>query len=275
MRRPSAKLVLFGRSVARSLSPCIMSELGRLDRRRVVYRPCAVPPDRLAFAVGLLRAAGFWGANVTTPHKIAVMAHLDRLTPEARRIGAVNTIRLYRGKLIGHNTDADGFMDALAEAGFSPKGRSALIFGAGGAARAVAFALGRLKARRVAISARRPKAARRLAHDMAALFPETAFTAARPAAAEIAVNATPLGHARGDRSPAPASWPGCRLAFDLVYGRRTAFLRQAQDLGARTLDGTAMLVFQALRSWGFWFGPPDRRHRILWKKRILEKLPCA
>ncbi len=271
MRPPPAKLALLGQPVAHSLSPRLMTELGCLARRKAAYRPCTVAPERLAFAVGLLRTAGFVGANVTAPHKISVIAHLDRLTPEARRIGAVNAVKMSRGKLVGHNTDAAGFADALGEAGFSAKGCEALIFGAGGAARAVAFALGRLKAREVSICARRPQRARALARDMAALFPRTAFRSARPAAAELAVNATPLGRFPHDRSPAPASWPGCQLAFDLVYGRRTAFLRQAQGLGAQTIDGTSMLVFQALRSWEFWFGPLGAERRGLWKKRLMRK----
>ena len=110
---------------------------------------------------------------------------------------------------------------------------------------------------------------------MAALFPKTAFTATLSAKADLVVNATPLGRSRRDRSPAPVSWPGSRLAFDLVYGRRTAFLRQAQNRGSRALDGTAMLVFQALRSWEFWFGALNRERRAGWEKRLMEKFPCV
>jgi len=253
-----------------------MTALGRLTRRPVVYRACDVAPERLACAVELLRWAGMLGCNVTVPHKVAVAGLVDSLTPAARVAGAVNAVRCDQGRLIGHNTDGAGFRDALREAGFQAAGRDALIFGAGGAARAVAAALGGLRARRVTVWARRAEAARALARAMAGHFPRTEFRAGRPAAADLAVNATPLGlPGFPDRSPAPADWAGCGLAFDLVYGRGTAFQRQARRLGARVLGGSGMLVFQALRSWEFWLGPLGAKRRAACKESLLERLPCA
>jgi shikimate dehydrogenase len=252
-----------------------MAGLGRLTRRRVLYRACDVPPERLACAVELLRWSGMLGCNVTVPHKVAVVPLLDGLTPEARLAGAVNAVRCGQGRLLGHNTDSAGFTDALREAGFAAAGRDALVFGAGGAARAALCALGRLRARRVTIAARHPEAARALARAMAESFPGTVFVVGRPAAADLAVNATPLGlPGLPDRSPAASDWPGCALAFDLVYGRRTAFQRQARRLGARVLGGSGMLVSQALRSWEFWFGPLGAPRRAALKIRLLERLPC-
>lgn len=276
MRREPVKLALLGHPVAHSLSPRLMAQLARLTRRRIVYRACDVKPEHLGRAVELIRCTGMRGGNITIPHKVAVAGLLDGLTTEAKLAGAVNAVRCSNGRLWGHNTDMAGFTDALREARFRVKGRDALIFGAGGGARAVAAALGRLRARRVTIAARRPEAARALARAMAASFPGTVFAAAEAAAADIAINTTPLGLAGfPDRSPAPADWAGCGLAFDLVYGRCSAFQRQAQRLGAATLDGGAMLVFQALRSWEFWFGPLGAPRRAALKDRLLEKLPCA
>jgi shikimate dehydrogenase len=275
MSRVSAKLCLLGHPVAHSLSPCLMTELARLTRRRTVYRACDVPPERLACAVELLRWSGMLGANVTVPHKTAIVPLLDSLTPEARLAGAVNTVRCREGRLVGHNTDAAGFADALRGAGFSAAGCEAVVFGAGGAARAVALALGRLGARRIVIAARRRTAARALARAMAEAFPRTVFAAGRPGAADLAVNATPLGMAGfPNRSPAPAAWNGCSLAMDLVYARRTAFQSQALARGARVLGGSGMLVAQALRSWEFWFGPVSEGRRCSLKRRLLERLPC-
>jgi shikimate dehydrogenase len=252
-----------------------MAGLGRLTRRKVLYRACDVPPERLACAVELLRWSGMLGANVTVPHKTAIVPLLDSLTPEARLAGAVNTVRCSRGRLHGHNTDLAGFSDALRDAGFLAAGQDAVIFGAGGAARAAACALGRLRARRVTIAARRPAAARSLAREMASKFPETRFAAGRPVAADLAVNATPLGMSGfPDRSPAGPGWAGCGLACDLVYGRRTAFQRQASALGARVLGGSRMLVCQALRSWEFWFAPLGETRRAALKSRLLETMSC-
>jgi shikimate 5-dehydrogenase len=127
----------------------------------------------------------------------------------------------------------------------------------------------------VNIAARRPETARALALAMAASFPATVFTASRPVAADLAVNATPLGlPGFPDRSPAAPDWPGCSLAFDLVYGRGTAFQRHARRLGARVLGGSGMLVCQALRSWEFWFGPLGALRRAALKRRLMESLPC-
>jgi shikimate dehydrogenase len=276
MRREPVKLALIGHPIAHSLSPLIMAALGRLTRRQVAYRACDVPPERLPAAVELIRWAGLLGCNVTVPHKVSVMRLLDGLTSEARLAGAVNAVRSSQGKLIGHNTDSAGFKDALLEAGFLAAGCDAVLFGAGGAARAVAAALGNLRARSVTVVARRPEAARALARAMAANFRRTAFHTGRPSAADLAVNATPLGlPGFPDRSPAGAAWPGCGLAFDLVYGRRTAFQRQAKRLGARVLGGSGMLAFQALRSWEFWFGPMSASRRSGLKDRLMERLSCA
>jgi shikimate dehydrogenase len=252
-----------------------MSELGRLTRRRIVYRACDVLPERLACAVELLRWSGMSGGNVTVPHKVAIVPLLDAITPEARLAGAVNTVRCHEGRLVGHNTDAAGFADALEDAGFKAAGKDCLIFGAGGAARAAACALGRLRARRVTVAARRPQTARVLARSMARKFPRTVFAAGRPGRADLAVNATPLGMSGcPDRSPAPAGWPGCLFAMDLVYGRRTAFQRQSLTRGAQVLGGSGMLAAQALRSWEFWFGPFAKGSRADIKSRLVERMPC-
>jgi len=276
MSRETVKLGLLGHPVAHSLSPLLMLSLGRLARRKIAYRACDVAPEKLACAVELLRWSGMLGCNVTVPHKVAVAPMLDQLTREARLVGAVNVVRCASNRLIGHNTDAAGCADALREAGFKVGGCTAVIFGAGGAARAAACALGRLGARKVTIAARRPEAARSLARAMSRNFSATAFTPDRAAAADLAVNATPLGlPGFAQSSPAPARWQGCSLALDMVYGRRTPFQRQARRLGARVLGGSGLLVFQALRSWEFWFGKLAAPRRAAWADRLLETLLCA
>jgi len=112
-----------------------------------------------------------------------------------------------------------------------------------------------------------------LARHFQRLFPKTAFRASLPARAEIWINATPLGmQGFPERSPALRGMPGCELAFDLVYGRRTPFLRQAASMGARAVDGLGMLVFQALRTWEFWFGSMRAAGRRRLARMILKGL---
>jgi shikimate dehydrogenase len=253
-----------------------MTALGMLEKKQISYRTCDVVPGKLALAVSLLRHCGARGFNVTVPHKRTVIPHLDDLSYEAARIGAVNAVRCAQGRLLGHNTDAAGFCEAIKDAGFAPEGREAVVFGAGGAARAAAFSLARLGARAIRITTRRPGPALALIRDLAPGFPKTVFQTGPAGPAYLAVNATPLGlPGYPDRSPAPAGWPGCRAALDLVYGRRTAFQRQALRLGARTQGGTGMLVCQALQAWEFWFGPLPRKRRQAWKEFILEGISCA
>ncbi len=267
------RLALLGHPVAHSLSPRIFALLDKTVR----YEALDVPPAGLGKAVERLRRGGCRGFNVTIPHKRAVIPFLTRLTAGARAVGAVNAVRLSRGGALGDNTDAAGFRDALEETGFRARGKDAVIYGAGGAARAVGYALAKMKARRVFFAARRPARAQKLAEDLnkrlgTAVFRDCAPPA--PAGAALQVNATPLGM-RGSsrRSPAPASsWDGCELAFDLVYGNDTPFLRAARSRGVPAIDGLSMLVSQALRAWELWTRPLGRARRKSLKRAIIKEL---
>ena len=132
---------LIGWPVEHSVSPAMHNAAFDALGLRWRYTLLPTPPGKVKAALAELRAQGYRGANVTVPHKRAVMPHLDEITGAARAIGAVNTIVARAGRLIGHNTDGDGFLTALREAGFEPAGRPALVLGAGGAARAVVHAL--------------------------------------------------------------------------------------------------------------------------------------
>ncbi|MCS7179678.1 MAG: shikimate dehydrogenase, partial [Anaerolineae bacterium] len=130
-----------------------------------------VPPGKVGIAVRGLAARGFRGANVTVPHKEAVMSYLSHVTQAARAIGAVNTIVVEEdGTLLGENTDWTGFLAALQETGFEPESRRALILGAGGAARAVAYALARSGARVVVLN-RTLERAEALVRDLGPAIP--------------------------------------------------------------------------------------------------------
>ncbi len=199
------------------------------------------------------------------PLKEEAAASADTLTPSARALGAVNVLRFGRG-VTGHNTDGEGLRDALRRAGVKARGKDALVFGAGGAARAAGWALAREGARAVRFSARTAARAGRAARALKTAFPKTKFSVGAPGRAHFWVNATPLGM-KGfpDRSPAAKSLPSPECAIDLVYGRRTAFQRDAAARGARVVDGSAMLVCQALRAWEYWDKPlgPRRREALV------------
>ena len=253
------KLGLFGRPVAHSRSPLLFSRLARLLKRPISY--VAVEVSDLPGEIAKARARRWRGANVTVPLKEEAAALAYRLTPAARALGAVNVLRFDR-VVVGHNTDGEGLRDALRRAGVRVRGKGALVFGAGGAARAAGWALAREGARTVRFSARTTARAGRAAKDLGPYFPKTIFSSGAAGPAEIWVNATPLGM-KGfpDRSPAPKGLRSPESAIDLVYGRRTAFQRDAHARGARVTDGAAMLVHQALRAWEFWDKPLGARRR--------------
>ena len=255
------RLGLFGFPVGHSRSPRLFARLSKLLKKSISYEAVAVPPKTLAAAVRRAREAGWRGANVTVPLKAEAAAYADRLTPAAKAMGAVNVLRFGR-TVVGHNTDAEGLRDALRKAGVKARGKSALVFGAGGAARAAGWALARDGAKTIRFTARTASRARKTANDLKKYFPRTRISAGVAAPAEIWINATPLGM-KGfpDRSPAPKSLSSPEAAVDLVYGRRTAFQRDAAARGARVSDGARMLVHQALRAWEFWDKPLGARRR--------------
>ena len=256
------KLGLFGRPVAHSASPRLFAALGRILNRKIDYEAVTVDGS-LADAVAHARAKGWRGANVTIPFKLEASELAAGLTSQARAVGAVNVLR-FDAKLAGHNTDADGLIDAMRAAGIAVKGRAVLIFGARGAGAAAGWACGKGGAKTVRFVNRTLPTAQRLARKLAPQFPKTRYSAGVPTGAEVWINATPLGQGGNDESPVPPGLKPPLSAVDLVYGKATAFQRQAAAAGATVIDGTSMLVYQALRAWEFWDKPltPARRTEI-------------
>lgn len=279
------RAVLLAHPAGHSLSPVMQDaafEAAGIDAR---YEAWDVAPEALADAVERFRDGGMLGANVSVPHKRAVMALLDDVSEEAARIGAVNTIRRDGSRLVGENTDAEGFLRSVREAGLEPEGRVIVLLGAGGAARAVAWALVGAGARELRIVNRTAASGEALAADVrgGCRAAVRAFLVGDPAAhvgADVWVNATSVGMARAgvhpDASPvAPEALavgatggggaPG--VAVDLVYRpRRTRFLRDAATVGLTTIDGLGMLVHQGAASFRAWTGreaPTERMRRAV------------
>jgi shikimate dehydrogenase len=248
----------------------LFARLGRLLKRPISYEAMLV--SDLSAAIKTARAAGWRGANVTVPLKEEAAALADRLTPAARILGAVNVLRFGRG-IVGHNTDGEGLRDALRRAGVKARGKDAIVFGAGGAARAAGWALAREGAKAVRFCARTRSRGKATARTLNSHFLKTAFSAGAAVPADIWINATPLGMLDfPDRSPAPKNISSPEIAIDLVYGRRTAFQRDAAARGALVIDGAAMLVHQALRAWEYWDEPLSTRRREALIGPLLEEV---
>jgi shikimate dehydrogenase len=220
-----------------------------------------------------MRRANLAGLSVTMPHKQAVVALVDQCSEVARRLDAVNCVHRLDDALYGTNTDGEGFVSSLFRgADFDPMGRSCLVVGAGGAARAVVLALAGAGAASVAVVNRthdRAVQAAALAGGRGTVVPnESKAVADAVTAAELVVNATPLGMAGVDNSVPDASQPWLvppsllaagQVAADLVYvPRPTPWLRAASVAGATVLDGLGMLVHQAAAQLIIWTGaePP-------------------
>jgi shikimate dehydrogenase len=224
-----------------------------LDAR---YVSLEVEDAALADAVRGLRALGVQGAHITVPHKVAVVPMLDRLTDAARLAGAVNCIKREGEELVGDNTDGKGFLSSL-RAVTDPKGKSAVVIGAGGAARAIVAELSLAGATRVTVVNRTLATAEQVAAAVGAPCEATQLTEpwTVPAEAEIVVQATTVG--MGDpRARLPLAWlEGPGIAADVVFApSRTAFLREAEAAGRQTLDGLGMLVEQAVFGFRWWTG---------------------
>jgi shikimate dehydrogenase len=239
---------VLGFPVGHSRSPAMMNaafaELG-LDWR---YLALPIPPERFAETVRALPRSGYRAANVTIPHKLAAHDIADELSDAARAIGAVNTLTLHEdGRIAGDNTDAAGLLDALGE----PVPATALVLGAGGAARAAAWALAHAGAR-VTIWSRTASRAEALARELGVEAAE------RPGPAELLVNATSLG-LRAEDSLEGIPLVDAGVVVELVYGDApTPLARWAAERGARLVDGLEVLVRQGARSLALWTGrePP-------------------
>ena len=257
---------IIGWPVSHSLSPAMHNAAFASEGLDMAYVPLPVAPARLAAAVAGLPALGFRGVNVTMPHKAAVLPLLDRVADDARAIEAVNTIVVERDELHGHNTDIDGFVAALREVVAEPlEGAGALVLGTGGVARAAVLGLARLGLGRCAVAARTPargeelvRLLRPLAGGMRfSVLPLDELEAASVREADILVNATPLGMDESLKVPRVLVDNILRdhIVYDVVYGQRpTMPLERARALGARAIDGLAMLVCQAALSFELWTG---------------------
>lgn len=265
------KAALLGKPVKHSLSPQVFAALGKLLDRDVKYKAIEVAGDDLDATIVKLRKEEYAGFNVTIPHKRSPALTASNVSGEARAVGAVNCVKIEKASLKATNTDAAGFYDALSETGFKVKQNATNLLGAGGAARAVAYALGRAGAKRVNIWARKGQNAADLAKEMAAHWPDTLYTAESLAPAELWINATPLGMEGYPEKLPMRKLEGAVVAYDLVYGRPTKFLELGAAARARCLTGIPMLVYQAIRSWEFWFGAVGGQGRVQLKTDLMRK----
>jgi len=259
---------VIGDPVGHTLSPLMhnraIEEMG-LD---AVYMPFHVRPESLGDAMQGMRALGIAGLNVTVPHKTAVMKHLDEITGDAAAVGAVNTIIVKDGRLIGDNTDGYGFLKCLElGGGLKHLPERICLIGAGGAARGVGYACAmRDEVKELVIINRTVSKAESLAGELESLSKKPVISASADDASfakhiaecGLIVNTTSVGMFPNEGVspvPDPSVFQAGQLACDIVYvPLRTKFLEDAAAQGAKTVEGLAMLAWQGARSLSLWTG---------------------
>jgi len=269
------RLGVIGDPVAHSISPAMQQPA--LDALGIdaVYERWHTPLSELPARIESLRAADVLGANVTVPHKQAVIPMVDEVSPLALKAGAVNTIVNQDGRLLGDNTDVFGFMTSLQQACADVVGRQAVILGAGGASRAVVLGLQELGVERITLVNRNRERAERLRDDLGVSGVAIAESA-EPllSSAGLLINATSLGWHIGEMpidSALLRLLPDNALVMDLTY-RETDLLIAAEASGLQTLDGLGMLVYQGARAFERFTGrqaPVD----VMWAGALEARAP--
>lgn len=257
----SLRLGVIGDPVAHSLSPALHQPALDLLGIPATYERWHTTAAEIPARVESLRAADVLGANVTVPHKLAVMDFVNEVSDSAKRAGAVNTIVNRQGWLMGENTDIHGFRTAMEEVLGDRPVRNAVILGAGGAARAAVLAFEAMGVDRISVVNRNAERAERLRGDLApapieVAAPDDAWLQSYLPVADVLVNATALGWKPGEM-PIDARWlgllPASAVVFDMTY-RETELLRAARGRGLRAADGLGMLVHQGARAFTLFTG---------------------
>ena len=253
---------VIGNPIAHSLSPAMHTAAFKALRLDAVYAPVEVPRRFVAPMLRGLILAGVEGLNVTVPLKEAVVPLVDRLDPAARAMGAVNTLVIRQRRVVGYNTDGLGFRRALEELDWRPGPVRAVILGAGGAARAVAWELSQCPGSRLTIANRTPARARRLAAWLSRArervhVSAVALRQVRLDGVELLVNATSVGMRASDGMPIRLE--GLHrglLVYDLVYHRQTPLVVAARRRGCVAANGLSMLLYQGAESFRLWWHRP-------------------
>ena len=282
---PPIRLGVLGDPIAHSFSPRMQNAALRASKIKMAYGAFRIAKGELTEALQLLREQNFVGTNVTVPHKIAALALMDDVDENARRVGAVNTIKVADGKLRGFNTDGKGLARAIREE-FSVDLRDlrVLVLGAGGAGRAIALQCAKENSERLVIANRDLEKAKKLVEELrhffagpkvlgpvprlqAVAWDEAAFRF-QIANLDLVVNATSLGLDRADAAPIPARLLAPHLMiYDTIYASGpTAFVSAAIEAGARAANGLSMLLHQGALAFEIWFGraaPLDAMRKAL------------
>ncbi len=276
-------LAVIGDPIGHSMSPVMHNAaLEDLDLD-YVYEAFHVKAEKLESAVEGFRALEIQGVNVTIPHKVKIMQYLDEIEKTAKKLGAINTIKNENGYLKAKNTDGEGALKAIKDEGFEPKGKTAVMFGAGGAARAVAFyLLTEINEFYIVNREEDFNLADQLKQNLSQYYDKPISTIKLENEekvrktlnnSDILINTTPVGmHPHSDNTPVKKEWLHSSLfVFDVVYNpMETKLLREAKEVGCKTQSGINMFVNQGWLAFKWWTGKEPNAD--LMKKIVIEQL---
>lgn len=273
---------LIGNPIAKSLSPIINNSYYKIIGKNNIYLAFNVKEKDLADVINVFKILNIKGFNVTLPHKISIMEHLDSISDEAKILGAVNTVKNKNGRLIGYNTDGMGFLKSLELEDVGVKDKTVLVLGAGGAANAISISLAKEGVKKIIISNRTLSKAKILAEKISRKFPKVTseydslkLKNVRKEKIDIIVNCTSVGmHPNIDESPINLhGFSENLIIYDIIYKpRRTKLMELAEKKDYYTINGLSMLINQALCSQEIWLEVEDYNFLKNYKeiKRILE-----
>ncbi len=264
---------LIGQNIQGSLSPQIHNYLANVMGLKYHYFLFNTEPAKLKKAIEAVKTLAIKGVNITIPYKSRAIKHLDEVDERVKKIGAVNTVLNENGKLIGYNTDLDGFDEMVYNKGITFKDKKVVLFGAGGAARAVLYYLKDQNVKHLYLSNRKMSRAEEVKNDFNELVNEMTImqwnsfeTEKAVKNSDILINATPLGMENRYEDKSPVKFESInenQILIDLVYEPRvTKFLSFGQDKGAKIVSGIEMLVYQAVGSFELWTNEEVEYHVI-------------
>ena len=271
---------IIGFPIGHSASPAMqMAAFRKAGFQTSIYMPFEVSPAQLKDTVQTFREFGVRGFNVTIPHKEKIIRYLDGISEEAKLIGAVNTVKNVKGRFLGYNTDAPGFIQSLkCDLKFEPRKKNCFIIGAGGAGRAIAFALAQAGAKEIYITDLAKNRAGSLVRNIKKHFPKTAIFLVTHMersivhGVDLVVNATPMGMKNKDPLPIdPRILHKGLSIYDLVYNPLpTRLVSAAKKKGVHAVNGLGMLLHQGALSFKIWTG--RRADIVSMKKALLRHL---
>jgi shikimate 5-dehydrogenase len=260
---------ILGFPVKHSFSPQMQNAWFEREKLNCAYIPFEVEPKNLKKAIEALVLLGFSGINITIPHKTAVMKYLDYTDKAAKVMGCVNTISVKNGKLYGYNTDHSGFSSDLISKKVKVYGKTVLVYGSGGGARAVSYSVINSGAKKVYISNRTYKKAEKLAAEFAVeSIPENKISAVMPQA-DLIINASACGMKESDKLAFEmGAFKKDAVVYDLIYNKITPFIKEAKKNKIRFYTGEGMLINQGAHGFKLWTGiyPDTKAASLLFKK---------